>query len=377
MSKVLMLSFWNVNRTASGGIRRINALLQTLGEKVILCQPTPAHPAGETLTYRVDFGRRKRMINWGMFNFIWPGNARLVRRAIAQYNPSAIVMTSIWNYFALSRAPGIPVVLDAHDVNAVAVGERLGHRHLFTRLVKAWEKHVIKKLDHLFVCSEQDRQQFISLYGMAPDRVTVVPNGVDLSLHQQNSGEVRLPEKVEEAIKNATVLFFMGKLDYQPNREALSFLCRVLMPELESRQPGTYKLLVSGGPIPPDLFHPAVCFAGILPTEQLAAALHRADICLAPILSGSGTRLKILEYMASGKAVVSTAKGAEGIPAFNDRDFFITPLESFADVICRLRLNPEERKRAGDSARTFISGCYDWKTSIAPRWCAVLNRWLN
>jgi len=108
----------------------------------------------------------------------------------------------------------------------------------------------------------------------------------------------------------------------------------------------------------------------------LMAALRRADICLAPISSGSGTRLKILEYMASAKPVVTTAKGAEGIDAQPDRDWIVADPSEFAERIVDLTHHPERAARMGAAARVFVTQRYDWKTRIAPRWQRVLAQWM-
>ncbi len=377
VSKALLLSYWNLNQAASGGIRRINALLRALHGKVLVCQPGPPHPEVDTLCYRIDFGRKKRGINWGMFNFLWPANARLVRKTIILHQPSVIILTSMWNYFPLRRLGGnSPVVLDAHDVNAIAVGERLGSGHPFTRLVRGWERYVTRRLDHLFTCSEQDREHFIAMYSLDPEKVTVAPNGVDPFMHHGDAGRHPLPGGIEERLQGSTVLFFMGKLDYQPNREALAFLVREVLPELEQQQPGAFKLLLCGGPPPTRLDHPSVVYAGVLPREQLAAALQRADICLAPIMSGSGTRLKVLEYMASGKPVIATPKGAEGIPAKHEHDLCFADPSGFANAILNLARDPAQCRGMGDAARRFVTDHFDWTKSAAPRWHAVLDRWL-
>ncbi len=63
MKTVLVASYWNLNRCASGGVRRIHGLLSALGPGVLLCQPGAPHPQYRTVSYRTDLGRRKIGIN--------------------------------------------------------------------------------------------------------------------------------------------------------------------------------------------------------------------------------------------------------------------------------------------------------------------------
>jgi glycosyltransferase involved in cell wall biosynthesis len=367
MAKALLLSYWNVSDPAFGGGRRINALIDALPGQVVLCQPGSPHPACESVTYRTDFGRRKRGINWGMFNFLWPANARLVRSLVERRRPPVIIMTSMWNYFPLRALKGVPIVLDAHDVNAIAVGERLGDRHPFTCLVRAWEAYVVRRIDHLFVCSPRDREQFMARYGLAPDRVTVAPNGVTL--------RPRPPPSDAPGDRPCT-LFFMGKLDYQPNAEGLAFLDSRVMPELERRAPGRFRLVVTGGPVPARPLHPSISCLGVLPDAELRQTLQRADLCLAPIFSGSGTRVKILEYMAAARPVLSTAKGAEGLGCVDGEHLQLAEPDAFAEAILALAQDPARRQRIGEAAWDHVRRNFDWTQAVHVRWHAVLNRWL-
>jgi polysaccharide biosynthesis protein PslH len=358
---VLVLSYWNLNAPSFGGARRIAALLAALGDRAIVCQPGPAHPRLRSHGFRPDLGRRKRGINWGLFNFFVPTTAHRVRRLLRRCRPALVVVTSIWAYWPLRRLKHRPpVVLDAHDVLAGAIEERFGARHPFTRLVAAWEGRVVRSVEHVFACSDLDWQQFVARYGISPERVSTVPNGVDMA-GWQSEPEGAVDADVEAALQGATVLFFMGKLDYQPNREALQFLARQLMPALE-RDPGgvTYRLLVCGGPAPATTPHPAIVLTGRVP--DVAPCVRRADICLAPIFTGSGTRLKILEYMAAGKPVVSTPKGAEGIAGASGVEFELVEAADFATAVRRLAADPAAARRMGEAGRRRVAQQYDWRT---------------
>ena len=377
MRTTLVLSYWNLNRCVSGGVRRIHGLLSALGSSVLLCQPGEPHPLYRTVPYSMNFGRRKVGINWGMFNFLWPANARLVRRLIREEKPVLVVLTSTWNYFPLTACAEIPMVLDAHDVNAVAVGERLGHGHPFTRMVKGWEARTVRRMNRVFACSSIDRDMFMSLYGLPADRVSVVPNGVSVADFDAVTPPWNLDGALEERLRGATVLFFMGELSYQPNRAALSFLDGVVLPELERREPGGFRLLVCGGPVPSGRFHPSMVFAGQLPDDALRRCMKRADICLAPIMTGSGTRLKVLEYMAARKPVVTTAKGAEGIACESGRDIVVSSPEQFCDDIMALASDRAKVSRIGEAGYSLVKAKYDWDAAIKPLWRNTLSRWID
>ncbi len=375
MASALVLSYWDLNEAASGGSVRIHALLNVLGRRTILVQPRVHHPTYDTVPFPRDLGQRKIGINWGIFNFQTPSTRRIVRGMIDAHQPAVIVLTSIWNEPPLRTGPRLPMVLDAHDVNATAIAERFGAHHPFTRLVQAQEARAVHRVDHVFACSDPDREQFIRLYSLPESKVSVVPNGVDVAAFDSVSPSTEPDAFWKENIGDATALFFMGKLDYQPNVAALAFLNEGLMPELEERAPGRYKLLVSGGPVPPGDYFPAVKFAGRLPTDQLRQYVKRSDICLAPVFTGSGTRLKILEYMAAGRPIVSTPKGAEGLSCTSGKELLLAEPEEFADTIEALHAKPDDAKTLGQAAHAFVRDQYDWR-SIENRWRSVLARWI-
>lgn len=374
MPGALVLSYWNVNRPVTGGLRRVHALLEALQPNLVLCQPGPAHPKYPCVTLPRDWGGHAGRMNYGLFNFFDPSNERVVRQAVRDHAPSVIVMTSIWTFWPVRRKRDIPLVLDAHDTLTVAMAERYGGGHPFTRLVRYWEKRVAQTVDHLFVCSTVDRDHFLRLHGVDPSRLTVVPNGVDLSPSWGGASLPTLPEEWARRLADSCVLFFMGKPSYQPNTQGLRFLSETVLPELERRQAGRFKAVICGGEAPPGNWHPAMIFAGLVSDERLRAFLDRADICLAPTFTGSGTRLKVLEYLAAGKPVVSTPKGVEGLPLGPDRPLVVAEASAFSEAIRALADDPVRRRQLGTSGRAFVRDGYDWATCLQPRWRQVVER---
>ena len=96
----------------------------------------------------------------------------------------------------------------------------------------------------------------------------------------------------------------------------------------------------------------------LLPIEYIVAA----DLAAVPLTSGGGTKLKMLEYMASGKAIVSTFKAAEGLGLENGKDVLMTENTNseFLGLIFRLIENVKLRKKIGMAARKKAEQFYDW-----------------
>src|SRR4029434_2027319 len=96
--------------------------------------------------------------------------------------------------------------------------------------------------------------------------------------------------------------------------------------------------------------------------DDIRPYVARGAVYVVPLRVGSGTRLKIFEAMAMGRAVVSTTIGAEGPPVTSGRDIVLADEpQSFADAVCRLMDSYEERKRIGNAARKLVEQKYSWE----------------
>ncbi len=362
----LVVSWYPVQDEASGGRRRVGELLRALAPRVRLLQPPPPHPDCPGAVFPVDFARRKRGINWGMFNLHWPANRRLARRLAAEWKPSVIVTTSIWCHSAFDGM-GIPRVLDAQNVDAATIAERFGARHPFTRMVAAVERRVLAESGLVFCCSGTDAERFRRDYAVPPEKIRIVPNGVTVAAAPPSAEAAAM--RARDAGK--TVLYFMGKTDYAPNEAALRFIADRLMPELERLAPGRFACWISGGGpgLPPGVEHPSLRWLGRVP--EVPPWLAMADIAIAPVESGGGTRLKILEFLGAGKPLVATPKAAEGIDLVPGTDAELVPLEAMAGAIVRLAADPARAAALGAAGRARMIASYTWE-SIHERWRTAL-----
>jgi glycosyltransferase involved in cell wall biosynthesis len=187
-------------------------------------------------------------------------------------------------------------------------------------------------------------------------RTAVVPNGVDLDFFRAGA---------TPAVRAPTTLLFFGAIDYHPNTDAMLFFAREVMPLLRSRVPRVRLCIV--GRRPPEavtaLRGPDVEVAGAV--EDVRPYLERAAVVIVPLRLGGGTRLKILEALAMGKAVVSTTLGAEGLDVVPDRDLLLADdPATFAAQIRRLLDDPELAARIGAAGRRVVEARYGWGASV-------------
>lgn len=221
------------------------------------------------------------------------------------------------------------------------------------RKMKTYEIETIKKFNTCVVVSEFDLKHISAL---APQvNFEVVPNGVDYSFYR--------PEKTESKHQEPRIVF-IGTFKFFGNVDAVLYFCKRILPVIREEIPNV-KLDVIGIDPPKAVTRLAskdILIKGYVSIEEYKKDLANCAVFIAPLRSGSGTKLKILEAMAMGKAVVTTSIGIEGIEAEPGKEVMIadTP-QDFAEKVIQLLSDPELRDQIGASARELVESNYDWK----------------
>ena len=223
------------------------------------------------------------------------------------------------------------------------------------------ERQVLQRYDRVAVCSPLDADRLVDVTGdpRAVDRtVRVVPNGVDTARFGALGPRSESPS-----------LVLTASLDYEPNVDGIGWFLAEVWPLLTAQVPGVTLSLVGRRPVPEVLAaaeRPGVTVHADVP--DVLPHVAAARVLLVPLRLGSGTRLKVLEGLASGRPVVSTTIGAEGIAA-TDELFLADDPAGFAAAVVRA-LGP-----AGDlvtaKARHLVRGSYDW-TTVGAAWVSEL-----
>ena len=145
--------------------------------------------------------------------------------------------------------------------------------------------------------------------------------------------------------------------EYYPNRAAAQILID-LFPSFLKKHDFLYLLLI--GRKPPTTDNPHIIGTGFV--ENLPEYIAAADLAVVPLLSGGGTKLKMLQYMACGKAIVSTMKAAEGLELENGEDVLLSRSvdSKFSSLVLSSIEDSSLRKRLGGNARKKAERLYDW-----------------
>ena len=258
---------------------------------------------------------------------------------------------------AHARASGRPLVYVAHNVEAV-LWQRANNHGLSRKLLDVYEceKHAVQQAAAVVAMSEADAQLLDERYGLSRSRVHIIPNGVDTTARQPVTAEQKKRLRARLGLDGRPVLLFTGS-DHFPNKEALALIRQwqaALGPKL-----GVQFLVVGG-------VGQGVKSTGWMRVEGYVADvkdyLGAADIALNPLLSGSGTSLKIVEYLACGLPAITTGVGMRGLELVPERDVLCGPPEQFPALIEALVNDEALRLRLAENGRQAVVERYSWDT---------------
>jgi glycosyltransferase involved in cell wall biosynthesis len=257
------------------------------------------------------------------------------------------------------KSPASLKLYDAHNCDSSlwmqqALLEKKKVLFKYSKLALAVEKYLFKKVDGFFCCSEADNKKLSALNKNRIQGI-VIPNGVDTEARPYDTNADKY------LIHN---IIFCGSLDYFPNAEGLRWFYNNVFPMLKEKIP-TISLTVIGNVTQVHKYDylkndASVNFIGNV--ETVVPFYKQASVSIVPLLSGSGTRLKILEAMSMGNPVVSTAIGAEGMDFENGKHLLIADdAKEFADQVLYLLNNKELFNHVRTNAFELVKSVYDWK----------------
>lgn len=363
--KVAFVCFFAAAPPTGGAGTVTCALAESLGGERLLVQPGPAErqfstPGGVPVwQLRLDGDRGWRKL-LRIPHYIWQ-----VTRVVERTGTAVVILEGaswvLYHWWLLERLrrlrPAPRVIYHAHNVEYELRAQRHGW---ITRSITRWaEGRVLHRADCTLAASERDQTQFRLLYGVQPE---VLPNGVVSRRYSGVSAAATAACRTTYDL-GPDLILFMGSYAYPPNREAIDFLVTAVMPRVLADYPSA-RLAVIGGAIPYQ--RSWLRTPGLLPDGELPAFVRCCAVSAAPVFSGSGTRLKILESLAAGVPVVASRKGAEGLALQPEVEIELaeTPGD-FASALLALLRDPERRRRLGAAGQERVASHYDW-TRLVP-----------
>lgn len=265
-------------------------------------------------------------------------------------------LTSLPN---IPRHGNTPLILFSHNVEymiwrRLCDNEKNLIKHFLLsiewRKMRRFELNACREAAATITVSDDDTQ--LLLRGNPDTRITSVPTGVDIDYFKPDPAVEMTP----------TAMVFTGSMDWHPNEDAMLYFIGEVWPVIRKAIPSITFSIV--GRNPSERLRTAANLAGVEVTGTVADIrpwLHRAAVYVVPLRIGGGTRLKIFEALAAGKAVVSTTIGAEGLNLQDDVHLLRADnAEDFASKTVSLLLDPMRAQQLGEAGRQLMVANYAW-----------------
>ncbi len=261
------------------------------------------------------------------------------------------------------RGKGVPHVYDAHnveyDLKRYILGE-VDEAQPYLRQVLEIEKACAQEANAIFAVSREDESRLRELYGVQEDKITIVPNGVDLDIPLKYSLPIRERRKLKKrmGLKGPSAIF-VGTY-HKPNIAALSEVIALARTKTDV----TFLIVGSACDYRMEGTPENVIMLGVLSEVEKAVVLNAADLALNPVTHGGGSNLKLLEYGAYRVPTITTPYGKRGYE-FRPEHLFVGELSEFPGLMDKgLAMSRKNLRKMTESAFSFLKENYTWRAIL-------------
>jgi hypothetical protein len=284
-----------------------------------------------------------------------------LKDGIAQFRPNLIWLQFPQMAQYVAACTGCRTIMDVQDAYSVSAFRRArAERSLPKKLYRIWswlswvryESSYYRRFDRVLAITQQDR------YGLG-----VFSPGLKVDV---SPAAVEVPSEKSSPEDDAGRIVFMGSFSHAPNVDAVVHFLDAILPTIVQRWPDV-EFVVAGRDLPRVLRDRAsrqVRFAGYV--ADLSQFLRNASVVVIPLRFGGGIKVKTLEAMAHGRAVVASSVGAEEIGAVSGEHLIIRddPM-AFAEAVVELLASPQRRRLLGDNAKRLVEQRFSWEAKLA------------
>lgn len=290
----------------------------------------------------------------GLYNLGWFYNPFIsfeLGKLARKIKPEIVQAEFIYEGYQVSKIckkMKLPFILSEHNV------ENILHPAIYSHEIK-----ICNMANFVTTVSEHDQNELKKMGVKSP--IKIIPNGVNTKKFQFNSEKRKILRQKYRFAPSDIVLVYHGTLAYYPNKVASQFLKYSLMPTIHKLNPRIKLLLI--GPKHEFNISDYIVELNEVPSDEFPDYLGIGDVAAGPLTSGSGTRLKILEYLSVGIPVVSTKIGIEGIPVIDGEHVLLTN-GNVPDVISKINQLISDiplRERLINNGRKLVIERYDWE----------------
>jgi glycosyltransferase involved in cell wall biosynthesis/GT2 family glycosyltransferase len=274
-----------------------------------------------------------------------------------------VVFSHPWCYAAVADLlrEGQLIVYDSQNVEGLlrmSLHDDLPAADPLVRGVVALEYRLCSEADLILACSQEDREMFARLYGVSWNKLCLAPNGIFAFAHELPTEQQREATKQALGVDKQLLVIFVGS-NYGPNNDAAAFVVGKLSP---ARPDVAFAIIggccdgLKGRIIPAN-----VRLLGTLDEESKQAWMRAADVAVNPLAAGSGTSIKMFDFMAAGLPTVTTRIGARGISSHGIPPFLVADLDGFGQALDGLLEDAGRREDYAARGRKNVQSFYAWE----------------
>jgi len=369
-------SSYGLSAPISGGQNRFAQLVEMQvanGNHVIVFEPNSYRSHDDTQDAEVHYSKEGQLtgkwttafrdMNPGFEWRLWTLLKRTAPDIVEFGHPSGMTVCGILARLEKKR----PVfVYAAHNVEADFADEAYqkdsSHGSVRKRLNTLYASFLERVVcgyvaDHVTSISTKDRARFIQKYGLRASKVTAINPARRILPPLSPAARTRLRQEFGIRPEQVAVVF-VGARSHVPNAEAAAAIEDLIAPAVIAKD-GRARFIIAGAGFP-IATRKNVNYVGYV--KRIQDLLMSSDVAIAPIEHGAGVKLKVIDYMAAGLAILSTRKGIEGIDAIEGEHVVVVDHvdHKFLEALVELVGSPERRARLGRGARNFAAAQYDW-----------------
>lgn len=295
-----------------------------------------------------------------LFIYLWMHTNRQFITILNSQDADLIICSHPWSSPSVQKKDNQIFIYDAHNCEYLLMEQVLEEnvfKKFILRKVKKIESDACRKSDLILVCSENEKNDFVNLYGIEENKFCVIPNG---AINRPLAGiEEKKIAKIKLGMIQKKLILFIGTF-YKPNIEAAGFIIDNLAPKLRE-----YDFFVVGSVkegFKNMILPENVKFAGRVSEKDLNLSLTAADLAINPMFSGSGINIKMLDYLAYGLPTVTSPCGSRGLEIENMKHAVVNNTNKFDESIKEIFANPLLYDTLRQQGHRFAIENYNWES---------------
>lgn len=254
-----------------------------------------------------------------------------------------------------------PIILDEQNVEFDLLEQMMSSNSIIMRklsqICKNKEEYAVKKADAVFAVSKDDAKKLCEEFHINESKIHIIPNGVDISRFSPCVKSEKEKTKKIMGLNGKKIILFAGS-KHIPNIHAVNNILEIA----EKIKDKDILFIVAGSVGNSFKNIKNVLFTGYI--DDISGYFKAADLAINPMISGSGTNLKILEYLASGIPTITTKVGARGLDIENGKHAIISEIENFPKWINILFENFDLYAMLEINGRELVKDKYDWNQIV-------------